>query len=75
MSYWTKERMEDELEAVVDALELSAEQLAIHGPMGTAPAELVKLVLWEKDKRIAYLQAGFVDVVKSAETNLKEIKS
>ncbi len=46
------------LEDVVNELDLSERAIAQHGPMGTPPAELVKLVLEEKDKKIAMLNSG-----------------
>ena len=62
MSCHTKEELENMLEDVVTELELSDLAMALHGPRGTPPAELVRLVLAEKDKRIAMLRAGMVDV-------------
>ena len=58
MSCWTKEELENMLEDVVNELDLSELASETHGQLGTPPAELVKLVLVEKDKRIAVLQAG-----------------
>jgi len=50
------------LEDVVNALDLSPDIIEKHGPLGTPPAELVRLVLDEKDKIIRNLRAGMVDV-------------
>lgn len=50
------------LEDVINALDLSEGAIEKHGPMGTPAAEMVKLVLAEKDRQIAYLKAGFVDI-------------
>lgn len=46
------------LEDVVNELDLSELAIDKHGPLGTPPAELVRLVLEEKDKIIAVLKAG-----------------
>lgn len=59
MTCWTKEELENMLEDVVNELELSDEMLEHHGPMATAPAELVRLVLDSKDSEIAKLKHGF----------------
>ena len=50
------------LEDVVNELDLSDGALEKHGPMGTPPAELVKLVLAEKDLQIAALKSGLIDI-------------
>jgi len=54
MSCWTKEELEQMLEDVINELDLSDGAIDIHGPLGTPPAELVWLVLAEKDKIINY---------------------
>jgi hypothetical protein len=64
MSCWSKEELEAMLFAVVDELQLSDSMLAEHGPMGTPPAELVRLVLERKDLEIAMLKRGFVEITK-----------
>jgi hypothetical protein len=46
------------LEDVVNELDLSDGMIEQHGPMGTAPATLVRLVLARKDQEIAMLKAG-----------------
>lgn len=56
------ERMRNLLEDVVNELSLSDFAIEEHGPRGTPPAELVKLVLEQKDMQIALLQRGFRDV-------------
>lgn len=48
-------RMRNLLEDVVNALDLSEIAIETHGPLGTEPAELVKLVLQQKDREIALL--------------------
>lgn len=48
---------------VVNELDLSDGMIEEHGPMGTAPATLVRLVLERKDKEIAMLRAGFKGMV------------
>jgi hypothetical protein len=47
------------LEDVVNVLDLSEGMIETHGPLGTAPAELVRLVLERKDREISMLKAGF----------------
>jgi len=49
---------ESMLSDVVSELDLSTSAIEIHGPLGTPPSELVKLVLNEKDKKIAMLNNG-----------------
>ena len=49
MSKWNKEELENMLEDVVNELDLSEEMIKEHGQRGTAPAELVRLVLSRKD--------------------------
>lgn len=48
------------LEDVVNELDLSAIAIEKHGPLGTPPAELVRLVLAEKDKVLSALQHKLV---------------
>ena len=62
MSCWTKEELENMLEDVVNELDLSDGMLEIHGPLGTPPAELVRLVLERKDREISMLKRGFVSI-------------
>ena len=59
MSCWSKEELESMLEDVFNELDLSDAMLEKHGPMGTAPAELVKLVLDRKDLEIRMLKQDF----------------
>jgi hypothetical protein len=68
MSAWNKEQLENMLEDVVNALDLSDTAIEKHGPEGTAPATLVRLVLEQKDREISLLRRGFVDVSKPAES-------
>lgn len=63
MSCWTKEELENMLEDVVNELDLSESMIEKHGPLGTPPAELVRLVLERKDLQIQALRAGFVGVL------------
>ena len=56
--------LENMLEDVVNELDLSEGAIAEHGPHGTPPAELVKLVLQEKDKKIVMLKAGMKALTK-----------
>ena len=62
MSCWNKEQLEQMLEDVVNELDLSDSAIAENGPLGTPPAQLVRLVLDQKDATIRMLKAGFVDV-------------
>jgi hypothetical protein len=59
---WTKKEMRSMLEDVVTVLDLSDSMIEKHGPLGTPPAELVRLVLEQKDKEIAMLKAGMVKI-------------
>lgn len=58
MSCWNKEQLENMLEDVVNELNLSDAMIEKHGQEGTAPAELVRLVLEQKDQQIQMLKAG-----------------
>ena len=58
MSCWSKEELENMLEDVVNELDLSDGMIEQHGPLGTAPAELVRLVLERKDMEIRALKSG-----------------
>lgn len=60
MSCWSKPELENMLEDVVNELNLSDTMIERHGPLGTAPAELVRIVLEQKDKEIKALKQGFV---------------
>ena len=57
MSCWNNEELVNMLEDVVNELDLSETAIQKHGPHGTPPAELVKLVLAEKDIISRLLQA------------------
>jgi len=50
------------LEDVVNELDLSDSAIEKHGPLGTAPSELVRLILEEKDRKINLLRAGFKEI-------------
>ena len=63
MSCWTKEELENMLEDVINALDLSDNMIEEHGPRGTAPAELVRLVLDRKDREIKMLRQGFIRII------------
>lgn len=58
MSCWTKPELENMLEDVVNELDLSDAMIEKHGQEGSAPAELVRLVLEQKDKEIRMLKLG-----------------
>jgi hypothetical protein len=61
VSCWNKEQLENMLEDVVNVLDLSESTIETHGPLGTPPAELVRIVLAQKDATIKMLRAGVVD--------------
>jgi len=61
MSCHTKEELENMLEGVINALDLSDSMIEKHGPLGTPPAEIVKEVLKRKDLQIRMLKKGFAD--------------
>lgn len=61
MSY-SNDELRSMLEDVVNALDLSASMIQEHGQLGTPPAELVKMVLAQKDKQIAMLKNSFSDL-------------
>jgi len=67
MSCWNKEELENMLEDVVNELDLSESVIEEHGPNGTAPAELVRLVLAEKDLRIKALKSGMIEITEPIE--------
>ena len=58
MTCWTKEQLENMLEDVVNELDLSEDMILEHGQLGTPPAELVRLVLQQKDLTINLLKNG-----------------
>lgn len=62
MSCWNKEELENMLEDVVNELDLSELMIEKHGQHGTAPAELVRLVLDQKDREITMIKQGFVAI-------------
>lgn len=65
MTCHSRETLENMLEDVVNELDLSDAAIAEHGPLGTRPAELVRLVLVQKDRTIRNLRAGMVEVMES----------
>ena len=62
MSCWSKEQLENMLEDVVNELDLSDGMIEEHGPLGTPPAELVRLVIERKDLEIKMLNSGFIAI-------------
>lgn len=62
MSCWSIQELENMLEDVVNELDLSDAMIERHGPLGTAPAELVRLILEQKDLEIRMLKRGFVEI-------------
>ena len=67
-------RMRDLLEDVVNALDLSEIAVETHGPLGTEPAELVKLVLQQKDREIALLHHKSDDLIRTVKTRINELE-
>jgi len=67
MSCWSKEQLENMLEDVVNELDLSELAIEKHGPLGTAPAKLVRLVLDQKDREIDILRNGGRVLIKQPE--------
>lgn len=66
MSCWSKEELDNMLEDVVNELDLSSDMIAKHGPLGTPPAELVRLVIEQKDLEI-YALKNNIKVIKGGE--------
>lgn len=62
MSCWTKSELENMLEDVVNELDLSDAMIEKHGPLGTAPATLVRLVLEQKNMQIRMLKQGMTQI-------------
>jgi len=56
------QRLTNLLEDVVNELDLSELAIEEHGPLGTAPSELVRLVLEEKDMANRCLRAGMKQI-------------
>ena len=72
---WSEvERMRNLLEDVVNALDLSEIAVETHGPLGTEPAELVKLVLQQKDREIALLHHEPDDLIRTVKTRINELE-
>lgn len=69
MTCWTRDELEQMLFDVVNELDLSDGMIAEHGPMGTAPATLVRLVLERKDREIQMLKQGFKAIVPNDQGN------
>jgi hypothetical protein len=67
------DRRGDLLAAVVDELDLSEQAVEEHGPQGTEPHLLVRMVLAEKDRTIRNLKAGLTPIHPSDdEISLKQ---
>ena len=66
MSCYSKDELEQMLEDVVNALDMAEGVIEEHGPLGTEPAELVRLVLDQKDRTIRNLRAGMRDCTPNA---------
>lgn len=62
MSCYTKQQLESMLEDVVNELNLSEAMIEKHGQEGTASAELVRLVLQQKDTEIK-MQIGLKTII------------
>ena len=72
MSCWSKKELENMLEDVVNELDLSEGMIEQHGPLGTAPAELVRLVLDRKDMEIRALKSELKVKNKTLPANNKQ---
>jgi len=70
MSCWTKHELENMLEDVVNELELSGEMIEKHGQEGTSPAELVRLVIKQKDKQIMMLKSNMRQIYYENKRNI-----
>jgi len=68
-------RMRNLLEDVVNALDLSEIAIETHGPLGTEPAELVKLVLQQKDREIALLHHELDELPEWVKIEIEKIKA
>ncbi len=64
MSCYTKEELEQMLEDVVNELDLFGIRVEEYGPLATPPAELVRIVLEQKNMTIKMLRAGLVDAAR-----------
>jgi hypothetical protein len=64
---YTHDELVNMLEDVVNELDLSDGMMEEHGPLGTQPAALVRIVLDWKDREIACLKQGFKTVVNCNE--------
>ena len=62
MSKWNKIELENMLEDVVNELNLDGTMIEKHGQEGTTPAELVRLVLEQKDKQISMLKLNMKQI-------------
>ncbi len=62
------------LEDVVNELDLSEIAIEKHGPLGTVPSKLVKLVLEEKDLKISALKSGLKDISTPSKISIGEIE-
>ena len=74
MSCWNKEQLENMLEDVINELCLSDDAVQKHGPLGTAPSALVRLVLDEKDRKISMLEHGMAEI-RIKKRSIHDIKS
>ena len=63
MSCWTKKELENMLEDVVNELDLSDLMCDEHGQAGTPPAELVRMILEQKDREICMLKRRFISII------------
>lgn len=63
-----EDEFRNKLEDVVNELDLSECMIEEHGQHGTAPSELVRLVLEEKDRKIFMLSNGFKDISNTPKT-------
>ena len=75
MSCYSNDELEQMLEDVVNALDLAEDVIEEHGPMGTPPAELVTLVLEEKNRTIRNLRAGMARKAASKDAEIKRLRA
>ena len=62
MRCYNKKELRQVLEDVINELELSDSMIEEHGPLGTPPAQLVRLVLKQKNRKIQMLRAELINV-------------
>ena len=61
MSCYTREQLKNMLEDVINELDLSEQMIEKYGQEGTPPAQLVRLILDQKDQTIKMLKMGMIN--------------